>query len=475
MGSDDWNAIENPGVLVRSSLDVSRDALIVSCDLAQRAAAAASAGPWDRMQWAALEPMCDGNWAGSAQAAAEPSGAKAGPRAMSVAQLRRSCMVWIDQRFRETHARLSHGGWLERAFLTYYAGPADGRHALMVEQLLESTHAFSQQPIVVAHFGVKVPSSWTVRRFPRLILMHLVSAPRPMHRRSLPAPTPLRPPSILRARATSGGRSTLTSFGRCCCAGSRLGCNWTRIRCAGLNLWGQSALADTPPQFVAPGVDALFDATEREVTEDYAMPILPAHFLDRGPSDGGAWWKRYCPEGRCVHQTQRWGHAHPTWTYWAQPWLSRWLRRQFRDETLPPRPGRDGSTLVALRISDIPEDEDLLNVGTWEEGGTKQWCKVDNVDPTDFEARLAPIRPDGTCTRRCGDVTRDQRWHPDGVPKVFYEAHHAVDPEQTAKYIAQLKRAQAAGKLAPPILFHSHFFNNPDALRAAHPSLTCVI
>lgn len=30
-------------------------------------------------------------------------------------------------------------------------------------------------------------------------------------------------------------------------------------------------------------------------------------------------------------------------------------------------------------MTDIPEDEDLLNVGIWEEGGTKLWCKLDQV------------------------------------------------------------------------------------------------
>lgn len=38
-------------------------------------------------------------------------------------------------------------------------------------------------------------------------------------------------------------------------------------------------------QWVAPGVDRLFDMTEREIHEKYPFPIMPVHFLDRGPKD----------------------------------------------------------------------------------------------------------------------------------------------------------------------------------------------
>ena len=48
----------------------------------------------------------------------------------------------------------------------------------------------------------------------------------------------------------------------------------------------------------------------QHITKDYPMPILPAHFLDRAPRDGGAWWPRYCPNNNCKGY-----HAHikPTW------------------------------------------------------------------------------------------------------------------------------------------------------------------
>uniref|UniRef100_A0A7S2PY84 Uncharacterized protein n=1 Tax=Zooxanthella nutricula TaxID=1333877 RepID=A0A7S2PY84_9DINO len=224
--------------------------------------------------------------------------------------------------------------------------------------------------------------------------------------------------------------------------------------------------------FVAPGVDAMFDTTEREVTKEYAMPILPVHFLDRAPKDTGAYWERYCPKGQCKWQTARWGHAHPTWTYWALPWIGRWLRRNFRDEVLPLK---EGGSMAALRITDIPEDEDLLNVGTWEEGGKKQWCKIDVPGPEDFSALLRSPQTDHCSKGSCGDIGSDRRWHPSGAAKIFYTAHHAVEPATTKRLVQELADKHRAGRLPPPIMFKGRFFKTGDELRQAFPSITCII
>merc|ERR1719416_176549 len=116
-------------------------------------------------------------------------------------------------------------------------------------------------------------------------------------------------------------------------------------------------------QFVAPGVDAMFQRTEEEITREYPRPILPAHFLNWGPDGegpgglGAKLWERFCAKkskGECVGQSIRWGHAHPTWTFWALPFLGRWLHKNFRDEQLPKLPG-----FKALRLLDVKEDEAL--------------------------------------------------------------------------------------------------------------------
>ena len=61
-----------------------------------------------------------------------------------------------------------------------------------------------------------------------------------------------------------------------------------------------------------------------------------------------------------------WGHAHPTWTFWALPFLGRWIRRHLRDETLPSSsadergPRGRSRPVPALRVSSI-------DVETWGE------------------------------------------------------------------------------------------------------------
>lgn len=407
----------NPGLLPSNTAKQ-----FTSCEMFK--AEAASGTQWAASQWEAVQGFCDPAW----------DEATAGRRAFSSELMQHLMKSYVDPRFLGVYERYySETGWVPRAFVNYYAGPPSGKHADMTEHLVWSVHEFSNEPILVFHFGVATPSTWNATRFPRLILVH--SSPMP----------------------GDSGRSF----------------NFNKMRAMILSKALVGIQLDSD-QFVAPNVDNMFKATQREITKDYAMPILPAHFLDRSPRDLGAYWARYCPKNDCKWQSARWGHAHPTWTYWAVPWLGRWLRRNFRDETLPVR---QGGSMQALRVLNIPEDEDLLNVGTWEDGGTKQWCKLDLPGPEDFEALL---RSSGTatgtrCKWNCGDITSDGRWHPKAVAKVFYTAHHAVQPQVTARYIKALKVKQASGDLPPPILYKGIFYADGDALRAAYPDITCVI
>ena len=116
----------------------------------------------------------------------------------------------------------------------------------------------------------------------------------------------------------------------------------------------------------------------------------------------------------CKHHTMRWSHAHPTWTrggrgrleqeqqtqpasrtFYSLPFFGRWLRRHFRDETpsfllqqvMPwhsircsrsymrklPAVTDEAGELAALAVAKIPEDEDLLNVATWEVALLRVW------------------------------------------------------------------------------------------------------
>jgi len=313
--------------------------LVASCEVFE---AGAQDGPWGSSLWEATKAFCARSWAES------PAGqeAKAGPRALDPGTLRGLMRAWVDVRFIGNHARFfDKSGWAKCGFVNYYAGAPGGKHTRMTEELIKSVHAFSSKPIVVVHFGFSTPTDWTAEKFPQLVLLHA-------------APIP-----------ANAGRSF----------------NFNKFRAMMLSRVRVGVQLDSD-QFVAPGVDAIFQRTEQEITKDYPFPILPVHFLDRGPKDQGAYWERFCPKGKCQWQTARWGHAHPTWTFWALPFLGRWLRRNFRDEVLPVRAG---GAMRALRVVNVPEDEDLLNVGTWEEGGTKQWCKLDLPGPGDFEALTA--------------------------------------------------------------------------------------
>eukprot|EP00913_Durusdinium_trenchii_P005739 g5353.t2 len=140
----------------------------------------------------------------------------------------------------------------------------------------------------------------------------------------------------------------------------------------------------------------------------------------------------------------RWGHAHPTWTYWALPFLGRWLRRNFRDETLPAT-----GKAIALRVVEIPEDEDLLNVGLWEEKAHKQWCKFDITDPLEFQFLFDwKTKYGNRCSMGgpgCSNISPDRRFYKRGAAKLFYTAHHAVNPTDTHKQVDRIMKKWKEG------------------------------
>jgi len=122
----------------------------------------------------------------------------------------------------------------------------------------------------------------------------------------------------------------------------------------------------------------------------------------------------------------------------------------------------------------VPGVEDLLNVAIWEDGGNKQWCKFDVPDPSEFEALLRWQPGNHNCTMSCTDIASDPRYHPAGVPKVFFSAGHAVQPEESAQLIERLAQRQAAETLPPPIMFKGSFYADGAKLRKAHPEVRCV-
>jgi hypothetical protein len=137
----------------------------------------------------------------------------------------RTCARRTDSCMSHVHTPHAHS--------RYFAGPPDGKHAKMVEMLVVSIHEFSQVPIVVMHFGMCAPATWTPERFPRMVLMHMGPLP------------------------GDSGRSF----------------NFNKMRAMITARIRVGVLLDAD-QFVAPGVDALFDLTKKECTRACVMPLV---------------------------------------------------------------------------------------------------------------------------------------------------------------------------------------------------------
>jgi len=419
----------NPMLLNEQVADKGGSRLIASCEIFE---AAKGRGPKDQALWEAVEPFCSKAWE---ERAAKDEALAAGCNRLAFSSMQKLMQARLDARFSKNYDRLvDKDGWLPRAFVNYYAGAPGSKHAKMTEQLIRSVHMFSEAPIVVLHLGSRTPDSWTSERFPRLLLVHAAPMEPDAHR----------------------------SF------------NFNKLRSFLISRAVTGVELDSD-QFVGPGVDYMFDMSEKEITQETPLPILPVHFYSFTQADtpNNVWWQRYCPDPpACKHHTMRWSHAHPTWTFYSLPFLGRWLRRHFRDEKLPAVTDNAGE-LAALAVAKIPEDEDLLNVATWEEKGTKQWCKFDN-DYHEFADMLSwsPQNGDATST---GDIANDPKFYPHGAAKAFWTAHNCKDPDATAKMLDEIETRWKQG-LYPTstITYQGRFWSSGAALREAHPELPCI-
>ncbi|CAE7808666.1 petA [Symbiodinium sp. CCMP2456] len=418
----------NPMWLLPEEAEAEGAALVSSCDIFEKAK---DSGLWGRNQWRAVEAFCSEDWTETAES-------RAGDRQMSLDIMRKLMQARVDPRFKDAYkAHFAQSGemrgWTPKAYVNYFASTPSGKHAKMTEELVRSVHRFSKKVIIVVNFGMTTSAKLTPERYPRLILLH----------------------------ADPMDSALKRSF------------NFNKLR-AFLFARALAGVGLDSDQFVAPGVDQLFEMTEREITADYPLPIMPVHFLDRGPKDLGVWWSRYCVDTACSLQTLRWGHAHPSWTHWALPFIGKWLRKNFRDETLPEITGK--TQAPSLRVLDIPEDEDLLNVALWEEKATKQWCKFDITDPTEFTSLFDWKPKNGNKCFGCANIMSDKRFYKHGgAAKLFYTAHHAVVPSETRKQVDQIESKLKEGSWpASTIVFNQRLWT-ADELRKAHPQLECLV
>ena len=148
-------------------------------------------------------------------------------------------------------------------------------------------------------------------------------------------------------------------------------------------------------------------------------------------------------------RSMRWGHAHPTWTFHALPFLGEMYIRVITKSTYP----------------SFYSDEDVANLMSWEWKLTKQWCKWDN-----FLHMLEPFLSQSPTAFSPGDMA-DKKWYREGVPMVFTSMHDAKKWDVTLAAIDRVIKVDGKSKSA--YFWKSKWYADPDALLAQNPP--CVV
>lgn len=314
--------------------------------------------------------------------------------------------TFLDCDFRENYFRWTspESDWLEEGFVTYVAGPQDSIYALQAVNLIRSIDLFSTRPVVVVVFDDKFvpPAQW--HSFPNVIVYKML----PMK-----------------------GRSVSFNF------------NKLRAMIAARVLVGIQLDTD---QIIVPGLERMFAATKREIHEFYPWIMLPVHWMSRDAKRGELYSEMNF-EGWKGPRTMRWGHAHPTWTYWALPFLLDLLYERFRASSKPgkievwdlPAASRLGLRSVLLKGLKRPrearygsfmnEDEDMMNVGLWRDSAKKEWCKFD-LEWALYKERFEVA----------DKSMSDSKWYPDGVPLAYLSMHNTKQFEVTDWLLSWLAR-----------------------------------
>jgi len=308
-------------------------------------------------------------------------------------------------------------GWVDEAFINYFANKGAGgeKYLKQTELLIESVHRFSTRPIVAVNFGPSpAPAHWKNQE--RLVL--------------------------LLAKPLPEGESF----------------NYNKFR-AMLMARARTGIELDSDQLVVKGVDHMFLRTSQEVTKAYPYPILPVHWMskDDDPAFPNRPYKDYDYKcANCPKRTMRWGHAHPTWTHWALPFVGNLLGKYLEKKMLGNVPA-----------GTIAEDEDALNIGLWTVQATKQWCKFDipSMDLFDHFLSQDPAQLQAIAT------FADPKWFPHGIPLVFYTAHDTKDPVKTKELLEKLTKS------SPPdsIYYDGKFYSDALALKMDHSDVGCLI
>jgi len=338
--------------------------------------------------------------------------------------------TWIEPGFEKNyHNFYGADGWLDEAYVSYMSFKTPGSKTEdQVLGLAKSIHANSKKPLVVVNYGNVPSTKLDPKTYPRLIVLH------------------------------SHDLSKLPN---------NIAFNFNKFR-AILSSKIRTGVQLDADQIVYGKADRMFARTREEITAAYPYPMLPVHWMskDNDPKFTPHPYDVYdfhCP--KCSKRTMRWGHAHPTYTFYALPFFASSLVDVMNHRKL-----EDGQNLGNM------EDEDILNVMLWEKGATKQWCKFDIPWVSDFDLFIKG---------KGGENSQDwdPKWYPEGIPKVFYTAHHAYDFPETMHSLMSFAMRRTDVMEQKAIMFRkkddppekAEWFETGKELAAAHPKLACVI
>ena len=268
-----------------------------------------------RLVWKGVVGICTPGWAD----------VSAGPKHVPFKKMTAAVKTYVAATFASNYNRLYKDGWMKRAFVSYLSGPLEGIESKAMELLIESVHRFSVYPIVVLHAGMATPLHWSPRIFPRLVLLSISDLP-----------------------FTLGHDFTLLLVAVICHV--------------------QTGILLNHNSLVFPGIDRMFIATEREIDHKYPYPIMPAHFINKKPEDGGTFWPHFCAEGSCSRQPMRWSQFGLFWSQYALPFLGATLRAVLRDEMW-----ETDSPFEPIRARRPRDIESLVNVALWRVRANKQF------------------------------------------------------------------------------------------------------
>eukprot|EP00929_Paragymnodinium_shiwhaense_P073478 TRINITY_DN37453_c0_g2_i1.p1 TRINITY_DN37453_c0_g2~~TRINITY_DN37453_c0_g2_i1.p1 ORF type:complete len:830 (+),score=186.52 TRINITY_DN37453_c0_g2_i1:183-2672(+) len=320
------------------------------------------------------EMRSSGRFMPTEHAQAQAKMTEATARMCAEPQLAKQLEVYLDCDFVDNYKKWTKDGaqeWLDEAYVTYIGGPKDSTWEWQATNLVRSVELFSTRPIIVVAFtDFAPPASW---RKNHNVLVYRMQPGLP-----------------------------------------RVSFNFNKIRSMLVSRVVTGIQLDTD-QIVASGMDNVFESTRREIHSEYPYPMLPVHWMSRDAGSGEPYYE-YHQVGYDGPRTMRWGQAHPTWSYHSLPFLADLLHERL---TVADR---------GLKIWML-EDEDMLNVKSWQAGATKQWCKFDLFP--DLFVRGPTLEH---------KIYHDNKWYPNGIGLVFYAAHATKEFTSTDWLVALLAR-----------------------------------